>query len=196
MALIGYARVSTIDQDPDSQERLLAEAGCERIFVDRGESSRKRHRPEWDKLMEYVRPGDTIIVRELSRLAGTERILIDTINELGEKGLNVRSLTEPDFDTTTPMGRAIFGIFAVMAQLRVDMIRELTRIGMANARSRGKRLGRPNKLTPDQVKSARLMYAQKENVATIARVLGVSRATVTRAIDSETPQLTGASSRG
>ncbi len=90
------------------------------MFVDRGESSRVRDRPQWIACLDYLREGDTLVVRRLDRIAGSEKMAIETINDLAERGVNIRSLSEPDIDTTTPMGRALFGIVAVFAQLRVD----------------------------------------------------------------------------
>ena len=116
--MIGYARVSTREQDPAAQERELKAAGAERVFVDHGESSRVADRPHWVACKYYIRAGDTLVVRSLDRLAGTTTLAIQTITGLGERGINIKSLTEPDIDTTTPMGRALFGIVAVFAQLR------------------------------------------------------------------------------
>lgn len=103
------SRVSTRDQDPRSQEAALAAAGCTRVFVDHGESSRVRDRPEWVACRKYLRPGDTLVVRALDRLAGTSTMAIETINDLHAGDINIKSLTEPDIDTTTAMGRALFG---------------------------------------------------------------------------------------
>lgn len=123
---IGYARVSTTDQNPESQEAKLREAGAQRIFVDHGQSSRRRDRPQWLECLAYMREGDTLLVVSLDRLAGTQALAIETINDLGERGISIKSLTEPEIDTTTPMGRAMLGIVAVFAQLRVDSIRANT----------------------------------------------------------------------
>lgn len=119
MTRVGYARVSTREQNPEAQEAELCAAGATRVFVDRGESSRVKDRPQWIACLDYLRSGDTLVVRRLDRIAGSEKMAIETINDLAERGVNIRSLTEPDIDTTTPMGRALFGIVAVFAQLRV-----------------------------------------------------------------------------
>ncbi|GGO95523.1 recombinase family protein [Actinomyces gaoshouyii] len=119
-SIVGYARVSTREQNPAAQEAELRAAGAMRVFVDRGESSRVRDRPQWIACLDYLREGDTLVVRRLDRIAGSEKMAIETINDLAERGVNIRSLSEPDIDTTTPMGRALFGIVAVFAQLRVD----------------------------------------------------------------------------
>jgi hypothetical protein len=103
-ALVGYARVSRAEQDPAAQQAELAAVGAVRVFVDHGESSRRADRPQWQACLDYLRAGDTLVVRRLDRIAGTEKMAIETINELHERGINIKSLTEPDIDTTTPMG--------------------------------------------------------------------------------------------
>ena len=120
MAIIGYARVSTREQNPEAQEAELQTAGAERLFVDHGESSRTADRPQWIECLNYLRPGDTLVIRALDRIAGTELLAIELIRDLGRRGVRLKSLTEPflDVDTSTPMGEAIVGIMAVLAQLR------------------------------------------------------------------------------
>ncbi|XHC90868.1 site-specific recombinase, DNA invertase, putative Pin (plasmid) [Leifsonia sp. P73] len=110
--------------------------------------------------MDYLRAGDVLLVRRLDRLGGTERILIETLHELEDKGVDIKSLTEPVIDTTSPMGRALFGIVAVFAQLRVDTIRENTRLGLEYARAQGRVGGRPTVMTPERIEAARQMRAQ------------------------------------
>ena len=107
---------------------------------------------------------------------------IHTINELHERGVNIKSLTEPDIDTTTPMGRALFGIVAVFAQLRVDTIRDNTRRGLAHARAQGRVGGRPSVMTPERIAAAVKMRAEEHSVAHIAKVLGVGASSVSRAL--------------
>ena len=136
--VVGYARVSRRDQNPAAQEAELRATGAARVFVDHGESSRITDRPQWLACLDYLREGDTLLVRRLDRLDGSERIIIETLHDLEERGVNIKSLTEPMIDTTTPTGRALFGIVAVFAQLRVDTIRENTRRGLAHARAEGR----------------------------------------------------------
>lgn len=181
-ALVGYARVSTRDQDPGMQTDALHSAGAKRVFTDRGESSRRKDRPQWLACLDYLRPGDTLLVYRLDRIAGSEKHLIEILNELGERGINIRSLTEPEIDTTTPMGRALFGIVAVFAQLRVDTIRQNTLDGLARARAQGRVGGRPVVMTPERVDQARRMSADGLAQREIARILGVSRSSVQRAL--------------
>jgi len=107
---------------------------------------------------------------------------IQTIAELHDRGVQIKSLTEPDIDTTTPMGRALFGFVAVLARLRVDMIRENTQRGFAHARSHGRVGGRPSVMTPGRVAAAVSMRSERQSIAAIARVLGVGASSVTRAL--------------
>ncbi|MFT4157745.1 MAG: recombinase family protein [Microbacterium sp.] len=184
MSEVGYARVSTHDQDPDSQEAALREAGCERVFVDRGESSRIADRPEWARCLDYLREGDTLVILALDRIASTELMAIELIRDLGGRGIRLRSLTEPslDVDTSTPMGKAIVGIMAVLAQLRVSTIRENTLRGLAHARAQGRVGGRPTVMTPERVEAAVKMREQKLSIAEIARTFGVGASSVSRAL--------------
>lgn len=179
---IGYARVSTREQNTDAQVEMLRTVGCSKVFVDRGESSRIADRPDWLKCLDYLRTGDTLVVRALDRIAGSEVMAIQTIAELHDRGLNIISLTEPEIDTTTPMGRALFGIVAVFAQLRVDSIRENTRRGLEHARAQGRVGGRPTVMTPERIKQAIRMRADGTPITTIAKVLGTGASSVRRAL--------------
>lgn len=182
MSIVAYARVSTKEQSPEAQEAELRAAGAVKVFTDHGESSRVAARPKWRECLGYLRDGDTLLVRRLDRLAGSERLAIETINDLHARGVQIKSLTEPDIDTTTPMGRALFGIVAVFAQLRVDTIRENTRRGLEHARAQGRVGGRPTVMTPDRLSEARRMRAEGKSISHIARVLGVGASSVNRAL--------------
>ncbi|WP_053352267.1 recombinase family protein [Leucobacter musarum] len=181
-SIIGYARVSRKDQDPAAQEAELRAAGAIQVFVDHAESSRTKDRPEWVECLKCLRDGDTLMVRRLDRLAGTEKMAIEVITDLHERGVNIKSLTEPDIDTTTPMGRALFGIVAVFAQLRVDTIRDNTRRGLEHARSEGRIGGRPTVMTQERIDAAIAMRANKKSIVHIAGVLGVGKSSVSRAL--------------
>lgn len=185
--IIGYARVSKRDQNPAAQEAELYAAGAVRVFVDHGESSRVADRPQWLACLDYLNAGDTLVVRRLDRIAGSETMAIQAIAGLHDRGVNIKSLTEPDIDTTTPMGRALFGIVAVFAQLRVDTIRDNTRRGLAHARSEGRVGGRPSVMTPERTAAAVQMRAQGDSIIHIAKVLGVGKSSVSRALDKATP---------
>jgi len=180
--LYGYARVSTTLQDPALQTDALKAAGCARIFVDKA-SGKSDRRPQLDKLLEVVLPGDVIVVWRLDRLGRSLRHLITTLNDLAERHVGFRSLTE-GFDTTTAGGRLLFNIMGALAEFERDLIVERTQAGLAAARARGRHGGRPTVMTPEKVKLAREMYDAREyTVDTIAKTLGVSRMTVYRYLE-------------
>lgn len=183
--IIGYARVSTREQNPAAQEAELRDAGCVRVFVDLGESSRTADRPEWIACLDYLNSGDTLVVRALDRIAGSEVMAIELLNELGRRGVSIKSLTEPalNVDMSTPMGRAIVGVMAVFAQLRVDTIRENTHRGLAHARSQGRVGGRPPVMTEEKLRIATQMSDEGKDHRTIAQTIGVGKSTVTRHLE-------------
>ncbi len=179
MALIGYGRVSTSDQNADLQEDALAEVGCEKVFVDKV-SGVATDRPRLAAALDYVRDGDVLCVWRLDRLGRSLKHLVQTVADLEERGVGFRSINE-SIDTTTPSGRLIFHIFASLAEFERDLIRERTLAGLTAARARGRLGGRKPSLTPKKVQVARSMYqAGDSTVAEIATVLGVSRATIYR----------------
>ena len=190
--VVGYARVSKREQNPAAQEAELRAAGAVRVFVDHGESSRIADRPQWLACLDYLNEGDTLLVRRLDRLGGSERIIIETLHDLDRRGVNIKSLTEPMIDTTTPMGRALFGMVAVFAQLRVDTIRENTMRGLAHAKSQGRVGGRPSKMTPEKIAQAQRMRAENRSLDHIAGVLSVGKSTVARALSKADQELTQA----
>ena len=144
--LIGYARVSTDEQNLELQLDALEAAGCKRVFRDVGSGSLK-HRPELDACFDYLRPGDTLVVWRLDRLGRGLKHLIESIDELHAREVGFRSLTEA-IDTTTPAGRLQFHIFGALAEFERETIRERTRAGLAAARARGRLGGRPASLSP------------------------------------------------
>ena len=188
--VVGYARVSKREQNPAAQEAELRAAGAVRVFVDHGESSRIADRPQWLACLDYLNEGDTLLVRRLDRLGGSERIIIETLHDLDRRGVNIKSLTEPMIDTTTPMGRALFGMVAVFAQLRVDTIRENTMRGLAHAKAQGRVGGRPSKMTPEKIAEAQRMRAERASLDHIAGVLSVGKSTVARALNKADQELT------
>jgi DNA invertase Pin-like site-specific DNA recombinase len=143
--IIGYARVSTLEQNEALQTDALDKAGCERLFTDHA-SGAKAHRPELDRLLDVIREGDTLVVWKLDRLGRSVQNLVDLMNLLQSRGVGFRSLTE-NMDTTTPGGVLVFNVFAAMAQFERDLIRERTNAGLRAARARGHKGGRPSKLT-------------------------------------------------
>ncbi|MFF1384749.1 recombinase family protein [Arthrobacter sp. NPDC058288] len=179
--LLGYARVSTGDQDAALQQDALKAAGCYRIFTDTASGSLES-RPELTKLLDQLRPGDTLVVWRLDRLGRSIRHLIDQLADLQERGIGFRSLQEA-IDTTSSGGRLVFHVFAALAEFERDLIRERTNAGLQAARARGRVGGRPPLLTKDKLRTARRMYEQKDmTVEKIGEVLGVSRTTVYRAL--------------
>ena len=180
---IGYARVSTNQQDEALQLDALQKAGTDRVFIDRA-SGTLSDRPGLMSALECARPGDSLIVWRLDRLGRSLRHLIDTVGDLERRGVGLVSLTEA-IDTSTPGGRLIFHVFGALAEFEAALIRERTLAGLAAARARGRVGGRPTVWTPAKLATARSMHASGEHdVATIARVLGVSRASVYRALQS------------
>jgi DNA invertase Pin-like site-specific DNA recombinase len=186
--LIGYARVSTEDQNAELQIDALNAAGCFKVFTDKASGSLS-HRPQLDKMLEQLRDGDVVVVWRLDRLGRSLKNLIALVEELAEKGVGFRSLTE-SIDTTTTGGKLIFHIFAALGEFERELIRERTNAGLAAARARGRVGGRPPVMTPDKVKVARQMYnSQEHTVEAIAKTLGVSRKTIYRHLEPPTKQL-------
>lgn len=180
---LGYARVSTGDQDLALQLDALAAAGCVRVFSDTA-SGALDGRPELAAVLDHLRSGDTLVVWRLDRLGRSLRHLIDTVTELAARGVGFRSLHE-NIDTTTPGGRLVFHLFAALAEFERDLIRERTQAGLAAARTRGRQGGRPSVMTADKIATARSMYASGDyTVEAIAAVIGVSRATIYRHIQA------------
>src|SRR6266567_4579182 len=178
--LLGYARVSTIDQHPELQRDALERAGCYRTWTDHGVSGKLASRPELDKVLDQLRPGDTLVVWKLDRLGRSLRHLIDTVNALKERGIGFRSLTE-GIDTTTPAGRLVFHIFGALAEFERDLLRERTQAGLAAAAARGRRGGRPRSMTALKLRTAReLRETSGLTLDEIAETVGVSRRTLSR----------------
>lgn len=178
-ALLGYARVSTREQELGLQHDALSAAGCVRIFSDTA-SGALDDRPELARVLDHLREGDTLVVWRLDRLGRSLRHLIDTVAMLAERDIGFVSLQE-SIDTTTPGGRLVFHVFAALAEFERDLIRERTNAGLAAARARGRKGGRPSVMTPEKLAIARDMYASGEHtVAAIAAAIGVSRASVYR----------------
>lgn len=176
--LLGYARVSTPDQNLQLQIDALNTAGCYRVFADKI-SGVKTARPELDRLMDYLRPGDTLVVWKLDRLGRSLIHLMDTVQTLADRGIGFKSLTE-NIDTTTPGGKLLFHLFGALAEFERDLIRERTMAGLAAARAQGRFGGRRKSLTARQVSVLFSMHDSGSAIAAIAETLGTSRATVYR----------------
>ena len=153
MAHVGYARVSTLDQDPALQLDALAAAGCGKLFEDRASGART-DRPGLQKALDYAREGDVLIVWKLDRLGRSLPHLIETVSALEKRAVGFRRLTEA-IDTTTPGGRLIFHLFGALGQFERDLIRERTRAGLVAAEARGRKGGRKPVITAEKLKRAR-----------------------------------------
>ncbi|WP_299357016.1 recombinase family protein [uncultured Shimia sp.] len=178
--IIGYARVSTDDQNLNAQTDALKAAGAERIFADKI-SGVKRDRPKLGAMLDQLRPGDVVVVAKYDRLARSLRDLLDLVETIKDRGAGFRSLAE-DIDTTTPAGRLVFHVFASIAQFERERIAERTKEGLEAAKARGRIGGRPPALTSDQKAEVRRMRDDEHrHVSEIARLFKVSERTVRRA---------------
>jgi len=183
-ALIGYARVSSSNQDPSLQQDALQSAGCLCVFTDKA-SGTLDSRPELDRALDHLRSGDSLVVWRLDRLGRSLRHLIETVRSLEENGVAFRSLAE-NIDTSTPGGRLVFHLFGALAEFERELIRERTQAGLAAARARGRHGGRPKALTDEKLAVAREMYESKKyTLATIGRTVGVSRSTLYRSLAAD-----------
>ena len=156
---IGYARVSTYDQNLDLQLDALNKAGCEKIYTDKITGTRF-DRPELNELKKILRNGDTVIVWKIDRMGRGLRDMMNLMKEFETNNINFKSLTEP-IDTTTPVGKLTFQIFATLAEFERNLIVERTQAGLKAGRARGKVGGRPKKLTDEQEELLRKMHADK-----------------------------------
>lgn len=191
MASLGYARVSTLEQNADLQTGSLEGAGCLRVYTDHGVSGTQVRRPQLDMLLENARAGDELVVWKLDRLGRSTRHLLDLVDGLESRGIHFRSLTE-GIATTGPMGKAMFTIMAAFAQLERDQLAERTRAGLAAAAARGRKGGRPG-VTPEteKVRQAGQYRAAGLTPPEIGKLLGISRATVYRYIGLLADESTG-----
>lgn len=177
--LVGYARVSTMDQTPQLQTDALKQANCERIFTEKA-SGAQRDRPQLLAALEYLREGDSLVVWKLDRLARSMRQLIETVEELERRKIGFRSLTE-QIDTTTPGGRLVFHIFGALAEFERAIIRERTTAGLKAARERGRVGGRPRTLKEKDITAAKALLADASiSVEEVAARLKVSIPTLYR----------------
>jgi DNA invertase Pin-like site-specific DNA recombinase len=181
--LIGYARVSTDEQNLDLQLSALKQAGCEQIYTDKV-SGTKAERKGLTEALSYLRQGDTLVVWRLDRLGRSLRHLIDTVTDFQERGIGFKSLTE-SIDTTTSGGKLVFHIFGALAEFEREIIRERTKAGLTAARERGKTGGRPKALTEKQVQILHQLAADRTtSVQDICRTLGISRKTFYRYVNA------------
>jgi len=190
-ALVGYARVSTQDQNLNLQNDALKAAGCKKIYRDtasppphRGEAGgAAEDRKGLSGAIEYMRKGDTLVIWKLDRLGRSLRHLIDVVKSLNDRGIGLKSLQE-NIDTTTSGGKLIFHMFGSLAEFERDIIRERTLAGLKAARARGRRGGRPSVMDERKINMAKAMLKDKNNsIPDICRTLGLSRATLYRHVN-------------
>ena len=177
---IGYARVSTSDQNFQLQEDVLNKAGCELIYYETG-SGAKTDRPELNRLMEHLRTGDVIVVYKLDRLGRSLKHLLEVVDNLNRQKVGLQSITDM-INTTTPQGRLFFNISASLAEFEKDLIRERTQAGLAAARARGRKGGRRRGMSKEAEQKAILAESYyregKMGVGQISEEIGVSKMTL------------------
>lgn len=179
--ILGYARVSTKDQNLDGQCDALTAVGAERIFADTITGT-ARVRPELDRLLSELRAGDVVVVTKYDRLARSLKDLLEIVDVIQAKGAGFRSLAE-DIDTTSPAGRLVFHVFASIAQFERERIVERTKEGLAAARKRGRVGGRPPALTTAQkVEVKRMRDLELRTIPEIAELFNVSTKTIRRVV--------------
>jgi DNA invertase Pin-like site-specific DNA recombinase len=182
--LIGYARVSTDDQDLTSQRAELQAAGCSRI-LDEKKSGIHASRPELARMLDHTRPGDVVTVTRLDRLARSTRDLLDIAEQLQAKGVGLRSLAEPWADTTTPAGRMVLTVFAGIAEFERSLIIDRTRRGREAAKARGVKFGPAPTLTPERLAHARKLLDEGKGMDETARLIGIHRTTLWRGLQKK-----------
>jgi len=176
---IGYARVSTQDQNLDRQMDALKNEGCDKIF-DEKMTGTKRHRPELEKMLEVIRKGDVIIVTDLTRLSRSTKDLIQLMEHLAEQEVDFKSLKENWIDTTTSIGKFIFTVMAGLSQFERDLTSDRTKEGLAAARARGRVGGRRSKPKEEIQLACELYKTKKHSLSQITKMTGVSKTSLYR----------------
>jgi DNA invertase Pin-like site-specific DNA recombinase len=177
---LGYARISTAEQNLDLQRDALQQAGCDQVFADVA-SGAKRDRPQLAALLSQARAGDTVVVWRIDRLGRSLRHLLETVTALDEQGVALVSLSE-GIDTATPTGKLMLHLMGSMAEWERTLIRERATAGRAAARARGRQGGRQAVMTPSKLEAARALLAADHSPAEVAKTLGVGRSTLYRAL--------------
>jgi DNA invertase Pin-like site-specific DNA recombinase len=173
---VGYARVSASDQKLDAQFDALKQAGCYKVFSDRV-SGITAVRPGWEQLMAYVRPGDTVIVTELSRMSRSLMHLLEVVKAVEDHGIELVSLRE-NIDTSTATGRGFLAMMGVISQMERELKAERTAAGRAAAKARGRTGGRP-RIDPDKLEEARILYLNSDwTAAQVCQRVGIGRRTL------------------
>src|SRR3954468_20223402 len=177
--LIGYARISTLDQTLALQQDALTQTGCEQLYTDTVSGS-VTERPGLTQALSHLRAGDTLVVWRLDRLGRSLPHLIETVSQLQQRGVGFRSLQE-QLDTGASGGKLVFHVFGALAEFERDLIRERTHAGLAAARARGRLFGRPKVLSPRKVEQLQTLATdERTTVAEICHTLEISRATFCR----------------
>lgn len=179
---IGYARVSTNDQNLDLQLAALKKAGCGRIFQEKI-SGAKIKRPELQRLLDQLRPDDIVVVWKLDRLARSTQNLLELADQIKLAEASFCSLSEPWADTSSPSGKMIMTVFAGIAEFERDLIRERTGAGRVAAQKRGVRFGRPEKMNEEQKLLAKRLLLENRSVSEVAEMFNVHKATIYRIQD-------------
>jgi len=181
---LGYARVSTQDQDLDLQRQRLTEAGCEMLFEEKISGARC-HRPKLEELIDKLRKADVLVVTRLDRLARSTSELLRITELLSDKDAGLQSLAEPWADTTSPAGRMVLTVFGGIAEFERTLILSRTDDGRRAAKARGVAFGRPRKMRPDQQEVARDLIRDGKSVSEVARTFNVHPATIYRCIEAQ-----------
>lgn len=181
---IGYARVSTTDQNLELQLNALTHAGCERIYQEKV-SGAQRDRPELQRLLDHLRPNDILVVWKLDRLARSTRNLLDISESINNAKASFCSLSEPWANTSSPSGKMIMTVFAGIAEFERDLIRERTSAGRQAALARGVQFGRPNKLSDEKCRLVRRLIKEGKSVSEVSNTFDVHRSTIYRLIEKE-----------
>jgi len=179
--LIGYARVSTLDQNPELQIDALNDAGCKKIFMEKISGANKK-RKQLQEALDYMRDGDTLVVWKLSRLARSLTQIINTVKDLENRQIGLKVLTQ-NIDTATPEGRLFFHMNAAFDQFQREIIVENTKAGLKTARKHGRIGGRPTLMTDDKIRTAQAMLKDTENypfISDIIKTLAIGRTTFYR----------------
>jgi DNA invertase Pin-like site-specific DNA recombinase len=176
--LIGYARVSTQDQNPDLQREALNKAGCEKVLEDKASGTRSE-RPALTKALEMLREGDTLVVWKLDRLGRSVKQLVDLVGKLHKQGIQFKSLTDA-IDTGSPSGRSFYHVMSRLAEMERELTVERTRAGLEIARRLGRKGGRKRQMTDSKIASAKKLLAGGVPPREVARNLGVSVPTLYR----------------
>ncbi|WP_291522102.1 recombinase family protein [Acidithiobacillus sp.] len=182
--LIGYARVSTQDQNLELQRQALAVAGCAKVYED-AMSGLRADRPGLARALDALREGDTLVVWKLDRLGRSVKGLVELVESLQAQGIQFRSLTDA-IDTSTPSGRFFFHVMASLAQMERELIAERTKAGLAAARKAGRVGGRKRSMTPAKIEAARTLMQQGTPARDVAATLGVSVPTLYRWVPAAT----------